>query len=95
MRRNTSDRGEDDVETEEEASDEDYDAAIKGDVNPSALLKQIKTTLSSEKGRLSNAMVCRCATHVSFPIPPLLTSITLIALNAQLLAKRVANRFLH
>ncbi|KAL5970481.1 Adenylate kinase 7, partial [Taenia solium] len=58
-RKKTSGRVEDNEEAEEEASDEDYDAANDGDQNPSALLKQIKATLSSEKGRLSNAMVCR------------------------------------
>ncbi|VDK37519.1 unnamed protein product, partial [Taenia asiatica] len=57
-RKKTSGRVEDNEETEEEASDEDYDAVNDGDQNPSALLKQIKATLSSEKGRLSNAMVC-------------------------------------
>nr|CDS23066.1 adenylate kinase 7 [Echinococcus granulosus] len=44
--------------TEEEAIDEGYDAAEDSDLNPSALLSQIKETLSSEKNRLSNAMVC-------------------------------------
>ncbi|KAL5107530.1 hypothetical protein TcWFU_003207 [Taenia crassiceps] len=57
-RRNASDRAGDNEETEEEASDDDYDVAIDGDRNPSALLKQIKAALASEKGRLSNAMVC-------------------------------------
>ncbi|EUB61580.1 Putative adenylate kinase 7 [Echinococcus granulosus] len=44
--------------TEEEAIDEGYDGAEDSDLNPSALLSQIKETLSSEKNRLSNAMVC-------------------------------------
>ncbi|CDS39543.1 adenylate kinase 7 [Echinococcus multilocularis] len=44
--------------TEEEAIDEGYNGAKDSDLNPSALLSQIKETLSSEKGRLSNAMVC-------------------------------------
>uniref|UniRef100_A0A915F013 Adenylate kinase 7 n=1 Tax=Echinococcus canadensis TaxID=519352 RepID=A0A915F013_9CEST len=60
--------------TEEEAIDEGYDAAKDSDLNPSALLSQIKETLSSEKGRLSNAMFYKETTKFKGVLKPRIRS---------------------